>query len=405
MAIVACGINHKTAPLSVREQLAKSVASQEQQLARLMNEPHVHALMRLSTCNRHELYCETDTPELVLTWFAQVYNVSLTQVTDALYCYEEEQAVGHMLRVASGVDSMMLGEPQILGQMKQAYQLAEQCASMSSNLRLVCSFVFGASKRIRHQSGISNNPISVASAAVRLLGQQFTDYQSLHVFIIGSGETAALVAKYLQQHGVSQFTVVSRTEQHAHQLAEKLHGSAALTINDIPMHLARADVVISATACPLPFVTQDMVAQALVTRQQQPMFFIDLAVPRDIDPDVALLPHVHLINIDDLHLCIEQGLVERKAAATRAQQLISEELEAYTRWNHSRLAKEVICDYRGQMQVLAQHELQRAHKKLTAGHSPHAVLEEFCTRLVNKLTHHSTVELRHAAANTQHESA
>jgi glutamyl-tRNA reductase len=403
MAIIACGINHKTAPLAIREHLAKPMDSQAQRLTKLLTHPHLQAAMLLSTCNRHEMYCETDTPEQALLWFAQAYDVHLDQINSALYYYADEDAVHHMLKVASGVDSMMLGEPQILGQMKSAYQQAEQCGAMSSHLRLMCSFVFGASKRIRHQSGISNNPISVASAAVRLLGQTLPNYPALHVFIIGSGETGALVAKYLQQHGVTQFTVVSRTENAARELAEKLNGSAYLTINEIPTHLARADVIISATSCPLPFITPTMVSQALIAREQKPMFFIDLAVPRDIEPEVGELAHVHLINIDDLHQCIEQGLNERRAAAVHAHTLIAQELDDYNRWNRSRQAKDIICDYRQQMQTLAQHELSRAHKKLAAGHCQYQVIEELCARLVNKLTHTQTIELRHAASNHQSE--
>ncbi len=405
MAIVVCGINHKTAPLALREQLAQPVDNQVECLADLMGHAHLQAAMLLSTCNRNELYCETSTPEQVLVWFSLAYGLSLDQMHPALYCFEEEDAVRHMLCVASGVDSMMIGEPQILGQMKQAYQQAEHGGSMSSNLRLVCSFVFGASKRIRHLSGISNNPISVASAAARLISQQFTNNTSLHVFIIGSGETAALVAKYLQQQGVRHFTVISRTESHARALAEKLAGSAYLTINEIPTHLAQADVVISATSCPMPFISQDMVTQALMSRQQRPMFFIDLAVPRDIEPAVGQLPNVQLVNIDDLHSAIEQGLSERRAAASYAQQLIDDELQAYNRWMRTRLAKEVICDYRHQMQTLAQHELDRARKKLTAGHCKYQVIDEFCARLVKKLTHAPTIDLRHAAAMNPHELA
>ncbi len=402
MAFVAFGVNHKTAPLSLREKIAQHPDVQQNYLQQLLQIQHVSEAMLLSTCNRTELYCETNRTDILLPWLANIHKLNPSLLEQYFYCYEGDDAIRHVLKVANGIDSMMIGEPQILGQMKQAYADAEQWGMAKRQLRLVLPFIFSASKRIRQQSGIGNNPISVASAATRLIGQLFPDYSKLHAFIIGSGETASLVTKYLQQQGVTSFTVASRTLEHAHYLAQKLNAHS-LTITDIPLHLPKADVIISATACPLPFIKKPMVAQALNTRQHQPMFFLDLAVPRDIEPDVAELDNVHLFNIDDLHISIEKSMLERRTAALHAEELIEHELANYMRWYRSLRANPVICDYRSQMQELAQAELKRATQKLSSGQCQYSVLNEFCERLVNKLTHAPTVGLRQAAVGNQDE--
>jgi glutamyl-tRNA reductase len=210
------------------------------------------------------------------------------------------------------------------------------------------------------------------------------------------------VAKYLQQQGVSSFRVASRTPESALKLASKLHGQA-FNISDIPHQLPYVDVVISATACPLPFINKAMVEPALTIRQHAPMFFLDLAVPRDIEADVGELDGVHLYNIDDLHLAIEKGMVERRAAALLADQLIDDKIDDYHRWSRAQRANTVICDYRNHMQDLAQHELQRATQKLALGQCQYSVLSEFCERLVNKLTHMPTLGLRQAASDSRDE--
>ena len=297
---------------------------------------------------------------------------------------------------------MMLGEPQILGQMKQAYQQACRVGTIKSNLRNVFQYVFSASKRIRTLSGIGNNPVSIAFAAVQLIGQIFTDYKHLNVFIIGSGETASLVAKYLQKEGVKRFIIASRTHESAQLLATTLKGTS-VAISDIPQYLSQADVVISATACPLPFINKGLVEHALSKRAFAPMFFLDLAVPRDIEANVSELDGVHLYNIDDLKEVTGKGMSERRTAALQAEQLIESELDNYIRWHRSLKAKGVICDYRGQMQHLAKQELQRAMQMLSAGKCQYSVLTEFSERLVNKLTHTPTVGLRHAAWDNREE--
>ncbi len=399
---VACGLNHKTAPLSVREKIALPVAMHDTRLLALVSLPVVNEAVILSTCNRTEIYCDTDAPEQIMPWLANEHALSADAITPYFYMHQGEEGVRHALRVASGLDSMMVGEPQILGQMKQAYYHACRVGTVKDRLRQVFPYVFSASKRVRNQSGIGNNPVSIAYAAAQLISQLFSDVALLNVFIIGSGDTSSLVAKYLQQQGVTRFMIASRTQENANKLATVVHGEA-LTIGDIPHHLAHADVVISATACPLPFISKSLVKHALSQRNHAPMVLLDLAVPRDIESTVSELDGAHLYNLDDLQTMIEKGMNERHVAAKHAELLIDGELDNYIRWHRSLQAKDVICDYRSHMQDLAELELQRAMQKLSTGQCQYSVLTEFSERLVNKLTHRPTVGLRRAARDNRRE--
>ncbi len=399
---VACGLNHKTAPLSVREKIALPVAMQDTLLHKLVGLPAVNEAAILSTCNRTEIYCDTEEPEAIISWLAHEHALNQDIIAPYVYTHHGDEGVRHALRVASGLDSMMVGEPQILGQMKQAYQQACHAGTVKNSLRQIFPYIFSASKRIRNQSGIGHNPVSIAYAAVQLTSQLFADFASLNVLIIGSGDTSALVAKYLRQQGVTQFMIASRTQENARQLADSFAGEA-LTIGDIPHRLSQADIVISATACPLPFISKSLVKHALEQRNNASMVLLDLAVPRDIEADVAELDGAHLYNLDDLQGMIEKGKHERQTAAVHAEQLIDAELDNYIRWHRSLRAKDVICDYRVQMQDLAESELQRALQKLSTGQCQYTVLTEFSERLVKKLTHRPTVGLRMAARDERHE--
>lgn len=396
MVFVACGLNHKTAPINVREKVASAPATQDILLNNLVKLPSVNEAAILSTCNRTEIYCETEKPELLAHWLAEEHQLPKNSLSPFFYLYEGDQGIKHTLRVASGLDSMMIGEPQILGQMKQAYQHACRLGAVKARLRPVFEYVFSASKRIRTHSGIGSNPISIAYAAVQLIKQTFPHYKKLNIFLIGSGETATLVAKYLQEQGAHEFMVASRTLENAEKLAVAFNGKA-LSIGDIPQHLSHADVVISATACPLPFINKSLVEHALLLRNYAPMFFLDLAVPRDIESNVSDLEQVHLYNVDDLQVMTTKGLDKRNNAASQAEELIEHELNNYILWHRSLKANSVICDYRNKMQVLAQNELQRTLKKLASGQDQQKALTEFSERLINKLTHYPTTGLRQMA--------
>ncbi len=402
MVFIVCGLNHKTAPLNVRETLAHSPEKQKTLLDTLLDEPDINEAVMLSTCNRTELYCDTQAPKQLLSWFAQYHHMSLEQLQPYLYLLEDQEAVKHAVRVASGLDSMMLGEPQILGQMKQAFQIADANNAVGTSLRHIFQFVFGASKRIRNQSGVGQHATSVAFAASKLIQQRFADLADLSVLVIGSGETAALVAKYLHQQGVRRFMITSRSEDHASTLAD-LYDGTIIPIHDMTAALIKADIVVSATACPYPFISQSMVTDILEARRQAPMFFLDLAVPRDIEPNVGSLPNITLYNIDDLDRLTQAGMQQRHAAAMHAEKLIEFELKAFMHNHRALRAKELICDYRSSMQALAAQELERAMQKLAKGHHQFEVMTEFSERLIKKFTHMPTIGLRQAALDQRDE--
>lgn len=396
MVFVVCGLNHKTAPIDVREKVALSPATQDSLIESLLSLPEVDEATILSTCNRTEIYCDVKEPGVLINWLAQEHQLTSELLSPYLYIHKGRKAIKHALRVASGLDSMMIGEPQILGQMKQAYQYADQLGAIKTQLRPIFEYIFSASKRIRTRSGVGTNPVSVAYAAAQLIGQHYIDYKSLTVLLIGSGETATLVAKYLHQQGVRQFIIANRTLENAEKIANTF-GGKTISISNLSQYLPEADVVVTATTCPIPFINKNLVEHALIQRKQAPMFFLDLAVPRDIEADINELDHVHLYNIDDLQNMIEKGMEERRQAALLAEQLIEDELNNYVRKQRSLNAKKVICDYRAQMEHLAQKELQRAFKKLSAGQCQQSVLNEFSERLVNKLTHNPTAGLKQIA--------
>jgi glutamyl-tRNA reductase len=396
MVFVAFGLNHKTAPLEVREKIAISSAAENKLLCSVTNLPTVDEAAILSTCNRTEIYCETNDPDSLLPWLAEEHSLKPQALSPYIYLHQEAKGVRHGLRVASGCDSMMLGEPQIFSQMKKAYKRACEAGAVKKNLRQIFEYIFNASKRIRTHSGIGNNPISIAYAAVQLVGRTFTDYSALKVFLIGSGETATLVAKYLHKEGVKQFFVTSRTQENASALAAAFNGKA-LSITDMPQYLSEADVIISATTCPLPFINKGLVELALARRNNKPMFFLDLAVPRDIEPEVAQLEQVILYNIDDLQFMTERGMHERRTAATQAEQLIDFEIDNYLCWHRSLSANNLVCTYRNHMQMLAKQELKRSMTQLNNGVNQEFVLQEFCDRLLKKLVHQPTTGIKRAA--------
>lgn len=398
MVFVACGLNHKTAPIDMREKVASSSATQDSLLHSLLSLPEVSEAFILSTCNRTELYCDTEAPQQLAHWMAKEHKLELDCLTPYLYLHQGQEGIKHALQVATGLDSMMIGEPQILGQMKKSYQHACSLGAIQTQLRPIFEYIFSAAKRVRTLSGVGNNPVSVAYAAVQLIGQLFSDYQSLKVLLIGSGETASLVAKYLHQQGVKQFMIASRSLNNAEVLADTFNGKT-IPIDEIAQYMPVADVVVSATTCPIPFINKTLVTDALLQRKHAPMFFLDLAVPRDIEADIKELAQVHLYNIDDLQIMIEKGMEERRHAAKHAEQLIEEEMNLYQNKHRSLKANQVICNYRQHMQDLAQKELQRALKKLSAGQCQNLVLNEFSERLMNKLMHNPTAGLRQIAGD------
>jgi len=400
MVFVTCGLNHKTAPVNIREKFALQANNYNNLLHRFTDDIDVEEAAILFTCNRTEIYCSTSNPEAIVPWICAEKNIPVQEAEPYFYSHTEEKAIKHLLRVGIGLDSMMLGEPQILGQIKDSYSFASESGTIGSYLDSIFQYIFQACKKIRTTSGIGKNPISIAYAASQLIGQVLQDYSKLHVLIIGSGETSALVAKYLYEAGVRNFIVTSRTQEKAERLANELQGETIPILN-FSQHLARADVVITATSCPLPFISKEMINNALSKRKQKPMFLLDLAVPRDIEDDVISTSNVHLYNIDNIQNVVTENINARQKAALLAEEMVEKEVINYINWNNTKQANHVIHGYQQHMQELSNFELKRAMNKISNGKCPQEVLNEFSRRLTNKLTHFPKIGLRQIAADNQ----
>lgn len=402
MTFIACGINHKTAPIEIREKISPAPERQHELLLDLIKQPSVHGAMMLTTCNRTEIYCDTDKASHILPWLAEQQSLSSHLLEDYTYLYKASEGIRHTMRVACGLDSMVLGEPQILGQMKQAYHHAKEIGTLSPPLQHVFRHVFNATKKVRTQTSIGAYPVSIAFTAVHLIRKVFAALNTAHVLLIGSGDTATLVAKYLQNQGAKNFYVASRTLENAQKLAEPLLAKS-LTISQIPEFLPKADIIISATNCPLPFIGKQMVQQALNKRNYMPMFIFDLAVPRDVESSVKELEQTFLYNIDDLQNIANEGVEERQQAAFSAEQLIECELNNYLLDERGKRARDAICQYRQYAKKMRLSELSRAQKQLLKGETPETVVEEMSLRLMKKLLHRPSLKLRKAAFEERHD--
>ena len=396
--LVVCGLNQQT-PIIYREQVVVNPNNSNVLLYELLLLPGISACVILSTCHRIEIYAEVQNTESLMDWWKSHHEVIWPEIEPFFYCLEDQEAKSHCLRVACGIESTLLGEPQILGQLKLAYHQAHEAGATNQELNNWFEFVFHSAKKIRHDSGINLHPISVASVAVDCIYKYFQEnIQACQVFIIGSGDTARLAALHLREKGVTQFKVTSRHLEHAENLAIELQGEA-IAVTELERHLHCADIIVTATSCPYPFITQASIRDTLTKRQQKPMYLVDLAVPRDIEASVGLLDEIQLINIDHLQEIQAQNTAERTKACDTALQMTKNALEDYAKKRRLRQANHVICDYRSQMQLLASLEVSRAEQKLKNGQCQFEVLNELAQRLIQKLIHHPTIGLQEAAIN------
>lgn len=399
MTLLAFGINHTTASLSVRERMAFAPEVVAASLRSALEQAGLSEVAILSTCNRTEIYAkrERDVDELT-AWLVAHTNINTEELAHCYYCYEGDEAVRHMMKVAGGLDSLVLGEPQILGQMKSAYAVACEAGAIGGELHSTFQQVFSIAKRVRTETAIGENPVSVAYAAVSLAQQIFSDLKQDTALLIGAGETIELVARHLSQHGIHRIIVANRTLDRAQRLAREFNGEAIL-LADIPEHLHRADLVISSTASQLPLLGKGAVERALKKRKYKPMFMLDIAVPRDIEEQVGELNDVYLYTVDDLHAVIDENKKSRVAAADKAEKIIDEGVELYRRQQRSLTAVATVKAYRRKAEIMRDAELQRALSLLETGVSPEQALQQLARNLTNKLIHSPTAHLKHASAN------
>lgn len=404
MTLLTLGINHKTAAIEVREQVAFTPEQLEAALAGLKSLPQVHEAAVLSTCNRTELYCVTEAEgeAEVLAWLGRFHGLGVEELSQCAYHYHDEAAAKHLMRVASGLDSMVLGEPQILGQIKDAYQQARQHHGLGGELERLFQHTFAVAKQVRTETGIGENPVSVAYAAVSLASRIFADFSRSRALLIGAGETIELVARHLREAGIRELIVANRTRERAARLADEFDAQA-ISLSEIPQALERADIVISSTAAPLPILGKGMVERALKVRRHQPIFMVDIAVPRDIEPQVSDLEDIFLYTVDDLHEVIEENRHHRQVAAQQAEKLITLGVEQWQHERRVRGAGELIRRYREHGEALRADTESQALARLARGEDPEKVVRRLAQQLTNKLLHGPTLRLREASGSERHD--
>ena len=399
MALLTLGLNHTTAPVELREQVAFDVTRLPEALAQLTQKfPNVREGAILSTCNRTELFLAIDGDEdpNIVDWLAGFHAVESNALAPHIYAFKNLKAAQHMMRVASGLDSLVLGEPQILGQFKDAIRSARDASTCGTELEQAFSKVLSIAKRIRTETAIGRNPVSVAYASVNLASRIFSDLLSCQVVLVGAGETIQLVAEHLNGQGVRGIDVVNRTLANAETLAASIDG-LAWPLDSLAERIQHADIVIASTGAPIPILGKGMVERAQKVRRQKPMFMVDLAVPRDIEPEVSDIDSVYLYSVDDLQAVVDEGLEQRQEAARHAETLINEALDDWQREIRGYRAVDIIKQLRDSTQTLSDQELARASKALESGKPADEVLAQLSRNLTNKFLHAPTVALRSAA--------
>ena len=403
MTLIAFGINHKTAPVDIREKVAFAPEKMEQALHECVNNGEVSEAAIISTCNRTELYTsinESDAGKAefsnLLDWFCQYHKLDRKDVEPYIYLHSNNDAVQHILRVASGLDSLVLGEPQILGQIKDAYNTANQAGTIGRQLNRLFQHTFSVAKQVRTDTAIGANPVSVAFAAVSLSKRIFADLSKHTALLIGAGETTELVAQHLANQGVNKMIVANRTVERAQILANKFDAEA-IALSDMPERLVEADIIIASTASQLPILGKGAVERALKQRKHRPMFMVDIAVPRDIEPEVGELDDVYLYTVDDLHEVIEEGRQSREEAAVQAEEIIVNQVDHFMGWLRSLKGVDTIRAFREQAEQKRDEQLAAAQKQLAAGKDPEQVMNDLARTLTNKLIHEPSAQLNQAA--------
>ncbi|HEV8692750.1 MAG TPA: glutamyl-tRNA reductase [Lysobacter sp.] len=404
MSIFVLGINHQTAPVSLRERVAFSGDSIPAALDALRGLPSVSEIALLSTCNRTELYAVADDDGRGLADWLATHPDDAGDLHAYLYKHADADAVRHLFRVATGLDSLVLGEPQILGQVKDAWATARAAGSLGSQLDRLFQHAFATAKRARTDTRIGANPVSVASTAVRLAQESFARLEDSTVLLIGAGETIELAARHLVQASVKRLLIANRTLAHAQDLATR-HGGYALALSELDRHLAEADVVISATAARDPILHKPQVAAALAGRRHRPMLLLDLAVPRDIASAVAELKDVFLYTVDDLERAIEDNRRSRREAATEAEAIVELQVARYVETLAASTRTEPLKRLRAHGESAKADVLAKAKQQLASGEDPEAVLDFLAHTLTNRLLHAPTVALREAALSGNAELA
>lgn len=423
MALVLVGINHNTATIDLREKVAFPPETITDAISKLTNLNGVEEAVIVSTCNRTEVYLDMEDAEgsvindtdlkasnrrlidrqkQVVAWLADFHALPEQQLLDCSYSFGDEDVLRHLMKVSCGLDSMVLGEPQILGQIKSAYAVSHQHNAVGANLGRAFQESFSIAKEVRTDTAIGENPVSVAYAAVSLSEQIFSDLTSLSVLLIGAGKTIELVARHLLEKGVKNMVLANRTLENALDLGGKI-GAHAVLLSDIPEQLVHADIVVSSTNSQLPLLGKGAVERALKQRRHKPMLLVDLAVPRDIEVEVGELADAYLYSVDDISDVIDDNVRSRAEAASQAESIIERGVQQYQRQLRSLNAVGTLKAFRKQAEQLSSKELARSLKALEKGEPAAAVLEGLARALTNKLIHSPSVQMKKASADGRNE--
>jgi glutamyl-tRNA reductase len=384
--IFTLGINHHSAPLAMRERVAFGADKLRHALAELANSQVVREVAILSTCNRTEIYCVAESTQRVVDWLSAYHQVEYDELAPFLYVHDQPSAVRHAFRVASGLDSMVIGEPQILGQVKDAMRAAEELGTLGTQLHKLFQRAFAVAKEVRSTTAIGANIVSMAAAGVHLAERIFESVAGQRILFIGAGEMIELCAAHFCADKPKQVTVANRTVERGRQLADR-YGGTAIRLDELADHLPQHDIIVSCTASPLPIIGLGMAERAIKARRHRPMFIVDLAVPRDVEEEVGELDDVFLYTVDDLAQIVESGMESRQAAVIEAETIVGQRVNEFIGWLNARETVPVIRALRDSAERMRRHELEHAMRLLGKGESPEKVLEQLSQRLSNKLLH------------------
>lgn len=398
MTIVALGINHKTATVELREKVAFSPEQLELALQQLIAHQDIGDSVIVSTCNRTEIYCSLShaDPQALLSWLAQFHQLDESELQQHIYVHTQQRAVEHLMSVACGLDSLILGEPQILGQIKQAYAHAKRHGGTGLMFERLFQKTFSVAKEVRTQTNIGASAVSVAYAAVNLAKHIYGNLTDTNVLLIGAGETIELVARHLHNNQPASMTVANRTLDRAKKVADEF-AAGVISLAQLPEQLHNADIVISSTASTLPIIGKGVVEQALKRRRNKPMLFIDIAVPRDIESQVAELDNAYLYSVDDLQAIVSENMATREQAAEQAKHIILQRVNEFELWLNSLQSVDLIRDYRREVTQAKDDLVTRALGQLHTGKDAEKVIVELANKLTNRLMHAPTKAIKDAA--------
>ena len=398
MALHVLGINHHSAPLEVREKLAFPPEAQADALTDLAARSGVAEVVLVSTCNRTEVYCRADDEAAVRAWLSEHAKANGLALDAYLYSHQDDLAVRHAFRVACGLDSMVIGEPQILGQVKQSVRTAENAGTLGSTLNKLFQQTFAVAKQVRTETALGTQSISMAAAALKLAQNLFGDLSRTRMLLVGVGEMVELAATYFAAQQPLAMVVANRTLARGEAFAERFN-ARAISLAELPARIAEFDVVITGTASTLPIIGKGLIERAIKARKRRPIFIVDFAVPRDVEPDVAALPDVFLYTIDELGRIVQDGVESRREATVEAEAIVARQVEAFRAWQGSRTAVPAIVELRRKADGYREAELAKARARIAKGDDPAAVLEALAKGLANKFLHHPTQALSHAGAD------